>query len=146
MKDEKLNEILEQLGGEELPEDMRKLAEEISRQSADVLNFPRIPGFGRMRISPFSFAAAAAVIIFVFTIGFYAGKQSSPSQFQVSSLNSSSYPEQYPEQTARKQSQDGFWRRKALAVMQPKSCPQIKFSKVNILKAYRQYLQEKHND
>jgi hypothetical protein len=146
MHNEKLNEILERLGGEKPPEDVHKLAEEISRRSVDVLSFPQVSTFGRKLISPLRFAAAAAVIIFVFTFGFYIGKQSESSQFQVSSLNSGGFPGQYPQQEINKQSEDSFWRRKVLAVMQSKSRSQIKFSRVDILQAYRQYIQEKCND
>jgi len=146
MSNEKLNEILGKLGSEKLPGDVHKFAEEISHRSVDVLSFPRVSTFGPVRMSLFRFAAAAAVIIFVFTFGFYVGKQSSPSQFQVSQLKNGSYLEQYPGQTADEQKQDGFWRRKALAVMQPKSRSKIKLSKVDILQAYSQYFQEKHND
>jgi hypothetical protein len=146
MDNKKLNEILEQLGGEKPTEDVHKLAEEISRQSVDVLSILRIPGFGRVRISLFRFAAAAAVIIFVFTFGFYTGKQSSLSQFRVSSLNSSGFSGQYLQQKTNKQSEDSFWHQKALAAMQSKPCSQIKSGRVNIIKAYRQYIQEKYND
>jgi hypothetical protein len=146
MNNKKLNEILEQLGSEKLPEDVHKLAEEISYRSMDFLSFLRIPGFGRNRISPFRFIATAAVIIFVFFFGFYIGKQSLPSQFQVSSFNNGAFLRQYPQQETHKQPEDGFWHRKVLAVMQPQSRSQIKFSKVDILQAYRQYIQEKHND
>jgi hypothetical protein len=146
MNNEKLNEMLKQLGGEKPPEDVHKLAEEISRRSVDVLSFPQVSTFGRVRISLFRFSAAAAVIIFVFTFGFYIGKQSSPSQFQISSFNSGGFCGQYPQNETHKLSSDGFWRRKALALMQPKSRSQIEFSKVGILQAYRQYIQEKYND
>jgi hypothetical protein len=148
MDNKNIKNMLRTLADEPLPDDINELAEKKFKQFSEKITKQKQQNIWRIIINSkiTKSATAAAIIILVFTLGFYTGRQSSQSQFQISRFNNNSYSEQFPEQSIDKQNQGGFWSRKVLTVMQRKSCSQLRSGKVNMLKIYRQYIQERHND
>lgn len=91
------------------------------------------------------FAIAAAILI-AFGIGFFTGRWSNPTRPVPHSLDVTSYTSGVPVYPTVPKAEDSFWRRKALAVMQPKPYVQNKINKTNLIGAYKQYIKEKHYD
>ncbi len=91
------------------------------------------------------FAIAAAILI-AFGIGFFTGRRSNPARPAPHSLDVTGYISVVPVYPAAPKAEDSFWRRKALAAMQPKPYVQNQINKTNLIDAYKQYLKEKHYD
>jgi hypothetical protein len=87
----------------------------------------------------------AAAILFAFGIGFSIGRWSKPPQSppSLNIIDYTSVVSMYP--TAPK-AEASFWRRKALAAMQPRPYVQSYFDKTSLFNTYKQYLKEKHYD
>jgi len=91
------------------------------------------------------FAIAAAILI-AFGIGFFTGRRSNPARPAPHSLDVTGYTSVVPVYPTAPKAEDSFWRRKALAAMQPKPYVQNQINKTNLIDAYKQYLKEKHYD
>jgi len=91
------------------------------------------------------FAIAAAILI-AFGIGFFTGRRSNPTRPAPHSHDVTGYTSVVPVYPTAPKAEDSFWRRKALAAMQPKPYVQNQINKTNLIDAYKQYLKEKHYD
>lgn len=145
MNEEKLIEILKNIGQTEVPPNIARIAEQTSQRFAAALNIPQAQRPERTRfVIGLRLLAAAAVIIFAFAIGLSVGRWSTPPQTQLSSLNLPGYALPTPTHPTVQQPKDSFWRQKALAAMQPRPYAQTRFDKTSLLVGYKQYLKEKH--
>jgi hypothetical protein len=135
MNEEKLKQILNEIGRTDVPPNIARIAEQTSQSFTAALNIlqtrrqPFFIGFKRI--------AVAASILLVFALGLSVGRWSKPPQTQVSSLDLS------PVLTHPAVHENGFWRQKALAAMQPRPYAQNELSQTALLNAYKQYLKEK---
>lgn len=143
MNEEKLIQILKDIGQTSVPPDAARIAERTSQNFDAALNIlqPRQPQQARFFIG-FRLIAAAAVILFAFAVG----RWSTLPQTQLSSLNLPGYVSPALTHPTVQQAEDSFWRQKALAAMQPRPYAQSRFDKTSLLKTYKQYLKEKHYD
>jgi hypothetical protein len=91
------------------------------------------------------FAVAAAILI-AFGVGFSVGRWSQPPQPEPPSFDVTAYTSVIQLYPTTPKTEDGFWRQKAIAAMQPKPYSQTQFGKTSLLSAYKQYLKEKHYD
>jgi hypothetical protein len=147
MNEEKLIEILKNIGQTEVPPNIARIAEQTSQRFAAALNIPQAQRPERTRfVIGLRRLAAAAVIIFAFAIGLSVGRWSTPPQTQLSSLNLPGYASPMLTHPTVQQAKDSFWRQKALAAMQPRPYAQTRFDKTSLLVGYEQYLKEKHYD
>jgi hypothetical protein len=147
MNEEKLIEILKNIGQTEVPPNIARIAEQTSQKFAAALNILQAQRPERTRfVIGLRLLAAAAVIIFAFAIGLSVGKRSTPPQTQLSSLNLPGYASPMLTHPSVQQAKDSFWRQKALAAMQPRPYVQSQFDKTILIDAYKQYLKEKHYD
>jgi hypothetical protein len=135
MKEEKLKQILNEIGRTDVPENIASIAELASQRFDAVLNINRPQ---RRFLTPVRLLAAAAVII----LAFAAGRWSKP----VSIPQVAAYKSTYSINTAINKKPEGFWHQKALAAMQPRPYARTSFDKANPLNSYKQYLKEKYND
>jgi len=132
-----------------VPPDVYSTAEEMSRDFSKCLaesqqSEHRIL-FTRIATSRITRLAAAAVVVFAFSTGFFAGRWSKVYQPEAAGLEvaaGSSASLMYPSAAA---SEDGFWRQKARAMMQHRLYVQQQLSTRSLLDAYKQYLKEKYN-
>jgi hypothetical protein len=84
--------------------------------------------------------AVAAAILIAFGIGFSTGRWSKPTQLAPHSLDVVGYASAVMVHPATPKAEDGFWRQKALAAMQPRPYAQTQTTKTSLLNAYKQYL------
>jgi hypothetical protein len=147
MNEEKLIEILKNIGQTEVPPNITHIAEQTSQRFAAALNIPQAQRPARTRfVIGLRLLAAAAVIIFAFAIGLSVGKWSTPPQTQLASLNLPGYASPMLTHPAVQENPSSFWRQKALAAMQPRPYAQTRFDKTSLLVGYKQYLKEKYYD
>jgi hypothetical protein len=147
MNEEKLIEILKNIGQTEVPPNIVRIAEQTSQRFAAALNILQAQRPERTRfVIGLRLLAAAAVIIFAFAIGLSVGRWSTPPQTQLSSLNLPGYASPMLTHPTVQQAEDSFWRQKTLAAMQPRPYAQTRFDKTSLLVGYEQYLKEKHYD
>jgi hypothetical protein len=139
MNEEKLIQILKNIGQTDVPPNIAHIAERTSQNFATALNILQ-PKRTRFVIGLRLFAAAA-VVLFAFAIGLSIGQRSAPPK----TLSFTEYASLVPAHPAIPQTKDSFWRQKALAAMQPRPYAQSA-NLTNQLNAYKQYLKEKHND
>ena len=130
MNEEKLKQILNQIGQTEVPPEAARIAELTSQRFTASLNLSQ-PRF----FSPLRLLAAAAVI----AVAFAAGRWSSP----VPLLNSAALTPAISAHSVEQKNENSFWQQKALAAMQPRPYAQSA-NLTNRLNAYKQYLKEKH--
>ena len=150
MDDGKIEKIMNTIGKETVPPDVYKTAEEMSQDFSESLaEYQQSEHhilFTHIATSRITKPAVAAVILFVFAIGFSVGRLSKPAQpvpVGVEVIAGESAALMYPSAAA---SEDSFWRQKALAAMQPRIYAWDRFSEISLLGAYKEYLKEKHND
>jgi hypothetical protein len=136
MNDEKIKQILNEIGRAEVPPTVTLIAEQTSRNFDSALKIaqPRRLLFGPLRLM-----AAAAVILFVFT----AGRWSKPPEAQPSSPDLSARASSLMTHPRVQQDKDSFWQQKALAAMKPRPYAQKGLSQTALLNAYKQHLKEK---
>jgi hypothetical protein len=140
MNEEKLIEILKNIGQTEVPPNITRIAEHTSQRFATVLNIPQVRRPERTRfVIGFRLLAAAAVIVFAFAIGLSVGRWSTPPQTQLASLNLPGYALPVPTHPTVQQTKDSFWRQKAVAATQPRPYAQTMFDKMSLLNDYKQY-------
>jgi len=145
MNEEKLIQILKNIGQTDVPPNVTLIAEQTSQSFTAALNVLQAQRPQRTRfVIGLRLLAAAAVVLLVFAIGLSVGQRFTPPQTQLSSLNLTGYALPMPTHPAVQQAKDGFWRQKALAAMQPRPYAQTKFDKTSLLNTYKQYLKEKH--
>jgi hypothetical protein len=138
MNEEKLIEILKNIGQTEVPTNITRVAEQTSQKFASALNILQAQRPERTRfVIGFRLLAAAAVIIFALSVG----RWSTSPQTQLSSLNLPGYASLMPTHPIAQQAKESFWRQKALAAMQPRPYAQ---PATNLMNTYKQYLKEKH--
>jgi hypothetical protein len=137
MNDEKIKQILNEIGRTEVPPNAALLAERASRDFSAVLKIqqPR-----QWFISPVRLIAAAAVIIFAFAAGRWSTQMSSVSRLP----KIAAYTQAASIYPAASKNSDSFWRQKALTAMRPGPYAQTQFSQTDLLNRYKQYLKEKH--
>ncbi|MDD5064797.1 MAG: hypothetical protein PHQ35_08590 [Phycisphaerae bacterium] len=141
MNEEKLIEILKNIGQTEVPTDITGIAEQTSQRFASALNILQAQRPERTRfVIGLRLLAAAAVVIFAFAIGLSVGRRSALPQTQTASLNLPGYASPMPAHPTVQQAKGSFWRQKALAAMQPRPYAQSRFDKMSLLNAYKQYL------
>ena len=87
----------------------------------------------------------AAAIIIAFGIGFSIGQRSKPAP-PPHLLDVTGYTSAVSVYPTTPKAQDGFWRRKALAAMQPRPYTHTQITKTSLIDAYKQYLKEKYHD
>jgi hypothetical protein len=87
----------------------------------------------------------AAAILIAFSVGFSIGRWTKPTQRSPHSLDINGYISSASVHSAPSK-EDSFWRRKALAAMQPRPYIQTQTTKTTLLNAYKQYLKEKNYD
>jgi hypothetical protein len=145
MNEEKLIEILKNIGQADVPPNIAHIAEQTSQRFAATLNILQAqrPPLATFFIG-FRRIAVAAVILFTFAIGLSVGRWSKPPQTQLSSLNLTDYASPMLTHAPIQQAKDSFWRQKTLAAMQPRPYAQTQFSQTGLLNAYKQYLKENH--
>lgn len=114
----------------------RKVYDDISRAAAES---KPIVGMNVWRIK----LAVAAAIIIAFGFGFFVGQQSKSIEPAAYSMDFTGYTAGV---SAYLPDEDGFWREKVAAAMQPRPYAQDRFDRIGLLKTYRQYLKEKHYD
>jgi hypothetical protein len=142
MNEEKLIQILKNIGQTDVPPNVTLIAERISQSFTTALSIlqaqrPQRTGF----FIGLRLLAAAAVIFLVFAVGLSVGQRSAPPQMQLSSLNLPGYALPVPTHPTVQQTKESFWQQKTLAAMQPRPYAQ---PATNLLNAYKQYLKEKH--
>jgi hypothetical protein len=135
MNEEKLEQILNKMGRADIPPNAALIAERASRNFDAALKIaqPR-----QWFFTPVRLMAAAAVIIFVFTVG----RWSQPPQAQLSSLDLYAYASFLMTHPTAQQDKDSFWRQKALAVMLPRPYTKNQLSQTALLNVYKQYRKE----
>jgi hypothetical protein len=136
MNEDKLKQILNEIGRTDVPPSAALIAERASRNFDSAL---KIAQPKQWFFTPGRLIAAAAVIIFVFA----AGRWSQPPQAQLSSPDLSAYVSSLMSHPSVQQDKDNFWRQKALAAMQPRPYAQKGLSQTALLNAYKQHLKEK---
>jgi hypothetical protein len=90
--------------------------------------------------------AVAAAIFIAFGFGFSIGRWAQPPQSEPPSFDVTAYTSITQLYPTSPKTDDSFWRRKALAAMQPKPYGQIPTTKTSLLNVYKQYLKEKDYD
>jgi hypothetical protein len=88
----------------------------------------------------------AAAILIAFGIGFSIGRWTKPTQLTPHSLDITDYIPAVAVHPIPLKTEDSFWRRKALAAIQPRPYIQTQTTKTMLLNAYKQYLKEKDHD
>jgi hypothetical protein len=142
MNEEKLKQILNEIGRTDVPPNIARIAEQTSQSFTAALNLlqarrqPFFIGFKRI--------AVAASILLVFALGLSLGRWSKPPQTKLVSLDLSAYASSVMTHPSVQQDKDGFWRQKMLAAMQPRPYTQNQLSQTALLNVYKQYLKEKH--
>ena len=141
MNEEKLIEILKNIGQTEVPTNIIGIAEQTSQRFASALNILQAQRPERTRfVIGLRLLVAAAVVIFAFAIGLSVGRWSAPPQTHLASLNLPIYASPMPAHPTVQQVKESFWRQKALAAMQPRPYAQSRFDKMSLLHAYKQSL------
>ena len=145
MNEEKLIQILKDIGQTNVPPNVALIAEQTSQRFASTLNILQAqqPPLS-MFFTGFKRIAIAASILFIFAIGLSVGRWSKPPQTQLSSLDLSAYASSVMTHPSVQQDKDGFWRQKAIAAMQARPYSQNELSQTALLNVYKQYLKEKH--
>jgi hypothetical protein len=131
MNEEKLKQILDEIGQADVPPNAALIAGRVSRNFDAAL---KIAQPKQWFFTPVRLIAAAAVVILVFVAGRW----------------SKSLPQSYPlpeiasyTQTASQNNSDSFWRQKVLAAIQPRPYAQTQFDQGRLLNAYKQYLKDR---
>jgi hypothetical protein len=135
MNEEKLKQILNQMGNTNVPPNAVLIAERASRNVSSVLKIqqPRQWFAGPVRL-----AAAAAVIILVFAMGRWSWQIPVTSQspkIAVYAQTASAYP-------VSQSNPDSFWQQKAIAAMKPRPYTQTSLNRAELINAYKQYFKE----
>jgi hypothetical protein len=137
MNDEKIKQILSEIGRTDVPPNVAMIAERASRNFDAAL---RIAQPKQWLFAPVRLFAAAAVIIFVFA----AGRWSKPLPPTSSLPEVASYVQPVSAYPAVGKNTESFWQQKAQAAMQPRPYSQNEISQTALLNVYKQYLKEKH--
>jgi hypothetical protein len=137
MNEEKLKQILKNIGQSDVPPNAALIAERASRNFDAAL---KIAQPKQWFFTPLRLLAAAAVMILVFT----AGRWSKPLPPASSLPEVASYAQPASAYPAVGKNPDSFWQQKALATMQPRPYSQNELSQTALLNVYKQYLKEKH--
>jgi hypothetical protein len=147
MNEEKLIEILKNIGQADVPPNIAHIAEQTSQGFATTLNVlqSQRPPLATFFIG-FKRLAVAAVILFTFAVGLSVGRWAIPSQSTSAAIEVAAYTSSMPTHPAEQENQNSFWRQKMLAAMQPRPYARTNFDKAGLLNDYKQYLKEKYND
>jgi hypothetical protein len=146
MNSERIEEILKNIGAEDTPADVHKIAQELSRNFNKTLTKPKQTKRYILKKTRLTELAVAAVILIAFSVGFSIGRWSKPSQLTPHSLDIDGHLSSVSVYSAPSKEEGSFWRRKALAAMQPRPYIQTQTTKTSLLNAYKQYLKEKNYD
>ena len=137
MNEEKLKQILSEIGKTGVPPNIAQIAEQ-NRQSF-AAGVRLLGANSASRLTWFKRIAIAACIL----IAFVTGRWSRPSQPTSYPLYAAAYETTATGADVHEDS-DGFWRQKALAAMQPRPYAQTSFAETHLMNTYKQYLKEKH--
>ena len=147
MSKESIEDILKEIGSEDVPTDVHKLAEDTATdfdktllQAKKLKHYILWENITKSRIT--ELAAAAAIFI---AVGIFIGRWSKPTP-PPHSLHVTSFTSAVSMYPAANKTEDSFWRKKALAAMQPRPYPQTLTTKTSLLNTYKQYLKEKYYD
>jgi hypothetical protein len=145
MNEEKLIEILKNIGQADVPPNIAHIAEQTSQRFAAALSILQAqrPPLATFFIG-FKRIAVAASILLVFALGLSLGRWSKPPQTQLSSLDLSAYATSLMTHPTAQQDKNSFWRQKTLAAMQPRPYAQTRFDRTSLPFGNKQYLKEKH--
>jgi len=146
MNNEKLEQILRSIGGQNVPADIARIAEQTTESFIAALRFihaqqsvqaPFIVGLKRI--------AVAAVILFAFAVGLMFGRLSKPLSPSVVFTEPALVT---PALSTADDSTHNFWRQKVVALLQSEARRGIQSSRQprNLLDIYNQYVKEKHYD
>jgi len=136
MNEEKLKQILDNIGGTDVPANAALIAERASRNFDSIL---KIQQPKQRFLSPIRLIAAAAVIIFAFI----AGRWSQPSQTQLPLRNLSGYASSISTHPTNQENESTFWQQKGFAAIKSKIYTQNQLSQTALLNIYKQHLKEK---
>jgi hypothetical protein len=147
MNEEKLKQILNKIGQSNVPPNIVQIAEQTSQKFTAALNILQTQRPQRTRfVIGLRLLAAAAVVVLAFYVGLSVGQRSTPPQRELISLELAGYASPMPTHPTVQQAKDSFWRRKAVAAMQPRPYAQTRFDKKELLFGCNQYFKEKHYD
>jgi hypothetical protein len=153
-EENKVEDILRKLGGEEVPADAQRIAAEtIKSFRKDVeqggFESTNLHGGRRMLITGrFSGVAAAAIVFLAFLIGVGTGRWSKsgaiPAKSQ--SIDVSNLPRVKRVAYAVEDAEESFWRAKAIASLRPKPYrgPKTYENKIGLWESYGKYMKEKY--
>lgn len=137
MNEEKLKQILSEIGGAGIPPNIAQIAEQNQQSFAAGVRLFR--SNTASRLTGFKRIAIAACIL----IAFVTGRWSRPLQAPTYPLYDDTYETTAPHADVHNDGYD-FWRQKALAAMQPRPYAQTSFAETHLMNTYKQYLKEKH--
>ena len=141
MHEEKLIQILKNIGQAGVPSDVAGVAEQTSQDFAAAVNILQLQRPQRtIFVIGLRLLAVAAVILFAFAVGRWSRPILPPSP----SSDVAAYIPAMPAYPAVYKNTDSFWQQKALTAMQPRPYAQTRSTKTELLDAYNQYLKEKH--
>jgi hypothetical protein len=129
MNEEKLKEILNKIGKENVPPNAALIAERVSQNFSAILKIQQPKHW----FAPARLIAAAAVIIFAFSAGRWSGQM--PSTFK--SPEMAAYA-----QTISQVNPESFWQQKAIAAMKPRPYAQTSFNRKKLINTYKQYFKD----
>ncbi|MGA2070465.1 MAG: hypothetical protein ABSG97_03875 [Sedimentisphaerales bacterium] len=130
MNEEKLKQILNEIGRTDIPPSAALIAERASRNISAVL---KIEQPKHRFITAARFVAAAALVVLAFYTGLSVGRHAKPLPLTENIVA-------YKTSNANA---DSFWQQKAIAAMQSRPTVQTDISYTEKLNAYKQYLKEK---
>ena len=135
MNEEKLEQILNKIGGADIPPNAAMIAERAWRNFDAAL---KIAQPKQWFFTPVRLMAAAAVIVLAFAAGRWSKQMSPVSQ----SSDSAVYERVSLTDSSSQKNPDSFWQQKALAAMKPRRYVQTSFNRTEMINAYKQYLKE----
>ncbi len=138
MNEEKLKQVLDEIGRTNVPADVVKIAEQ--NQQSFTAGLRLLESDRASRLTGLKRIAAAACIVFAFA----AGRWSRPTQPAQYSPDTATYTQTTSSFSDAYDDAGDFWRQKALAAMKPRPYVQTRFAETDPMNAYKQYLKEKH--
>jgi hypothetical protein len=127
-----INRLIKKLQIKASPELDRRVHNDISEALAESESVAARPIIWKL--------AVAAAIIIAFGVGFFIGQRSKLTQPATYSLDAAGRTPTVSVYPAVTKSEEGFWRQKVTAAMQPRPYAQNYFNKTNLIDVYKQYL------
>jgi hypothetical protein len=137
MNEEKLKQILREIGKTGVPPNIAQIAEQNRQSFAAGVRLLRANG--ESWLTGFKRIAIAACIV----TAFLTGRWSIPLQAPTYPLYDDTHETTAPLADVQNDGYD-FWRQKALAATQPRPYAQTSFAEIHLMNTYKQYLKEEH--